>query len=73
MKMRQHVYPSVHEFPAVKLRTEMNPGSRRGKFPEWPITASFIGKSYDVITRPVMSRIHHRMMSLVTSFHDVTS
>ena len=40
---------------------------------DWPIVASFIGKSYDVTTRPVMSQIRHGMMSLVTPFHNVTS
>ena len=48
---------------------------RSGQVPEWPSTAPFIGKTYDVIARPVMSWICHGMTSSVfnaTSYHNVT-
>ena len=49
---------------------------KSSRVPDWPSVASFIGKTYDVIARPMMSRIRHGMMSSVfhaTPCHDVTS
>ena len=76
MGMCQRVNPSMHEYPAVELRTEVNPKPQVRSVPYWPCTMSYIGKSYDVIARPVMSRRRHGMTSLVfyaTPYHDVTS
>ena len=73
MGTHQRVNHSVHEYPYVSSQTQ---NQREPRVPEWPSTVSFIGKTPDVIPEPVMSRIHHWMMSPafpMTSCHDVTS
>ena len=57
MGTRQRINPSVHEYPqyAVKLRTEVNPKTQVKRVLDWPSVASFIGRTYDVIARPMMS------------------
>ena len=61
---------------AVELWTKVNPKFQVRSGPQWPSVAPFIGKTYDIIARPVMSWIHHGMMSSVfhvTPYHNVTS
>ena len=57
MGIHQRINPSMHEYPqyAVELRTEVNPKTQVKRVLYWPSAVSFIGRTYDIIARPMMS------------------